>query len=150
VLLQGESVPATYRIKYGKGNITIVLFDAGTAYAENRSSVIRDFIKEAVSAAEFKLKISGSHYIDTALMEKEGKTYIHLINMAGEQRDDNAKVFDEIPPLCNIKVEYKCDKPPVSVTLMPQNKKLKYTYVKGILKFKINKLKIHSAVELEL
>lgn len=148
VLLQGETVSAIYRTKYGKGTVTVILFDAGTAYASDRSCVIRDFIGEALSASELKLKISGSHYIDTALMQKDGKTYIHLINMAGEHRDESAKVFDEIPLIYNINVEYKCDKPPLRVTLLPENKTLNYTYEKGIIKFKVDELKIHSAAEI--
>lgn len=56
--------------------------------------------------------------------------------------------FYEIPPLCNIKVLYKCGKPPLKVTLLPENKAAQFSYRNGILEIGIAKLTIHFAAEL--
>lgn len=143
-------IPAVLRRKYGRGSITCVTFDIGLGYLKDRTAQLRDLFARACSDTGLKLKVSGSHYADISLMKKNGREYIHLVNTAGESRSDKVKTFDEIPPLYNIKVEYKCGRRPKNVTLLPENKPLTFSYNEktGKIKFTVKKLEIHSAVEI--
>lgn len=81
-------------------------------------------------------------------MEKNGKTYIHLLNTSGEHRAARVKAFDEILPIYNVSIMYKVDKMPSQVTLLSENKALSYTYEAGMLKVQVEKIEIHSAIEI--
>ena len=103
---------------------------------------------EIANTVERKLYVSGSHYIETALMQKSNKTYIHLLNTAGEHRAARVKTFDEIPPIHNVTVVYKTGKRPQSVRLLPENIVLPFDFVDKTLKIFIDSVKIHSAIEI--
>jgi hypothetical protein len=145
--------PALFVRKYGKGNITGIPFDFGSAYWYEKSAQLRDFFDRAVSVSgarlKLKVKISDSHCADIILTKKDGREYIHLVNTAGETRAERVKTCDDIPPLYNIKIEYKCGQKPKTVTLLPENKPLRFTYNEkaGKLKFTVKRIEIHSAVE---
>ena len=55
------------------------------------------------------------------------------------------KVFDEI---YNVSVVYKLQNKPTNVTLVPENIPLTYEYENGELKVNVNKVEIHSAIEI--
>ena len=145
----GEEIPSVIESLYGNGKIVAVPFDFGLAYNEERSSQLRMLIGDIIERCSRKLYVRGSHYLETALMEKNGKTYIHLLNTAGEHRAARVKVFDEILPMYNISVEYKLAKVPTKVKLLPENIPLLFEYDKGVLKVAVDKVEIHSAIEID-
>ena len=142
-------IPAVVRRRIGRGTITGIALDLGFAYQDERKEQLRGFFSRACQAAKMRLKVSGSRYVDVALMQKDGKEYIHLVNTAGEHRADRVKTFGEIPPLCNIKIEYECGYLPSSVILLPENKPVRFSYNPKThkLKLTVKKLEIHSAIE---
>ena len=144
----GEEIPSVIECSCGKGKIVAIPFDFGLAYNEERSSQLRTLLGEIVDKSSRKLYVNGSHYLETALMEKNGKTYIHLLNTAGEHRAARVKVFDEILSICNVSVVYKLENKPTNVTLVPENIPLTYEYENGELKVNVNKVEIHSAIEI--
>ena len=89
-------------------------------------------------------------------MEKDGKTYLHLLNTAGEHRaeknakraEGKTKTFDEIPPVGPIAVEYRLGRKPVSARLLPKNEQLPFTYENGLLKLTVDRVAIHEAIEI--
>lgn len=144
----GEEVPSVIEQRFGKGKIVAITFDFGLAYNEERSAQLRMLLGDILKETEPKLRVYGSKYVETALMEKDGKMYIHLLNTAGEHRAQRVKTFDEIPPLYDITVEYKTDKNPTSVRLLLENIELPFEYKNGAIKVNVKKLAIHSAIEI--
>ena len=145
---KGQELPALLRSKYGKGEILGIPFNFGMAYDVERNVCLREFLAEAMQGIDFKLRVCGSHYVDPALMSKNGKTYIHLLNTHGEHRTLGIQTYDEIPSIYNVCIEYKTDKRPETVRLLPENIALPFTYENGVVKTVVEKLEIHSAIEL--
>lgn len=143
-----DRAPACVKQSYGKGALVCVPFDFGISYLNECTVTLRELVKTAFSFyTDRKLTITGSSYADVSLMQKNGREYIHLTNTAGESRADKVKTFGEIPPLYDIKVSYRCEKP-VSVMRVPENVPLEYEYKNGRLETKIARLDIHTAIEI--
>ena len=145
----GEEIPSVIERKIGKGKIVGIAFDFGVAYNEERLAQLRMLLGDIVLGEACKLSIKGSRYIETALMEKNGKTYIHLLNASGEHRAARVKTFDEILPIYHVTATYKTEKQPKSVRLLPENIPLAYSYENGVLSVSVEKVEIHSAIEIE-
>ncbi len=144
-----DDTPSLIEVSYGKGRIIAVLFNLGEAYELERSAQLRRLVGDVLSEADLKLRVDGTHYVDTALMQNNGKHYVHLLNTAGEHRAESVKTFDEIPPVYNISVSYKIDEKPKSVRLLPAGIPLDFEYENGCLKCKVEKVDIHAAIEIE-
>ncbi len=144
----GKEYPSVIVANYGKGKIFATTFNFGLAYETERTAQLRKLMGEVISTLKLKLKVKGTHYVETVLKQNNGKTYIHLLNTAGEHRANLVKSFDEIPPIYDISVEYKTDKKPKNLILLPENKPLDFVYENGVIKTKVNKIEIHSAIEI--
>ena len=154
----GPDAPSLIEVTYGKGKILAALFDLGRAYELERAVQLREFTANVLARANCTLRVTGTHLVDVALMEKNGKTYLHLLNTAGEHRSairENGSVypaktknFDEIPPVGPIAVEWRVDREPVSLCLLPEGKKLPFRYENGVLKTTVDRIEIHSAIEI--
>lgn len=131
----------------GKGKIAAIYFDAGKAYSENKTFVIRDFIAETIDqlAPQMKVEVSGSHLVHVALNKLNGKTYINLINVAGESTNQAAIGYDQIPALTDIAVTLKGK--PSKIVLQPEGQVLNFTSAEGKSTVLFPKLEIHSILE---
>lgn len=136
---------------YGKGKIASVYFNAGTAYKQYKTPVIRDFIGQIAQSLfpEPRVKVAGSQLVHVALNQLNGRTYFHLINMAGEHTNEEAIGYDQVPPLTNLQVSLKTSGKPVRITLQPEGKDLPFTYDKGISRLSVPLLEIHSILEIQ-
>lgn len=144
----GEEIPAVIERSLGAGKLVAITFDFGLAYNEERSAQLRILLGDIIKGINQRLRVFGSKYVETALMSKDGKMYIHLLNTAGEHRAQKVKTFDEIPPLCDITIECKMDKEPTSVRILPENVELPFEYTNGKIKLALKKLEIHSTIEI--
>jgi hypothetical protein len=131
----------------GKGRIAAIYFDAGSAYADYKTPVVRDFISSAVEAlqAERKVEVKGSHLVHVALNELKGGTFINLINIAGEHTNRAAIGYDQVPPLTDLRISIKGK--PARVRLQPEGKDLPLRYANGVTTVVLPKLEIHSILE---
>ena len=82
-------------------------------------------------------------------MEKNGRTNINLLNLAGPHAEEKQRSFGEIPPLHGLTVEYRCPSPPVSVRIFPGGAPLPYEYSGGLVKIKLEALDIHCVISVE-
>jgi hypothetical protein len=130
-----------------KGAIAAIYFDAGTTYAEYKSTAIRDFIGEAIGklSPTLMLEVSGSHLVHVTLNKLNDKTYINLINVAGEHTNKAAIAYDQVPPLTDITVKIKGK--PSKIKLQPEGKELPFNFANGKSTFVVPRLEVHSIVE---
>lgn len=133
---------------FGKGTVVSVPFALGTAYQKGRSAALRDYATEVLSPCNRKLRIEGPKLFDCALMTKDRKEYIHVLNTAGEHRAESARTFDAIPPLYNLNAEYAAPRRPVSVVRLPERENVSFVYENGLVRFTIRKVDIHCAYEI--
>lgn len=143
---KGKMIASSSR-QVGKGKIAAIYFDAGKAYSENKTFVIRDFIAETIArlAPQIAVQVSGSHLVHVALNKLNGKTYINLINVAGESTNQAAIGYDQIPALTDIAVTIKGK--PSKIVLQPEGQVLNFTSAEGKSTVLIPKLEIHSILE---
>lgn len=143
-----DSLPATLVRNVGKGRIAAVLFDAGSAYAEYKTPVIRDLLAETVTALapDRKVEVSGTHLVHVALNTLKGRTLVNLVNVAGEHTNRAAIGYDQLPPLTDIKVDIQGR--PKKVLLQPGARELPLRYKEGKTSVTVPRLEIHSILEI--
>ena len=142
--------PASFVNKLGKGNIGAVCFDAGTAYQQYKSFVIRDILGEAVNEI-FKnpmVSVNGSKLVHVAANTLNGKTFINLINIAGEHTSQTAIGYDQVPVLTDLIVSVDTGKKPSKIILQPGNRDLEFGFENGVVKVKVPQLELHSILEI--
>lgn len=143
-----ENFVAIARKRYGNGKITFVPFAIGKTYDNRKPIVIRDFMRLAVGEEPLVQPI-GTHLVDVAVSQDEGKKYIHLINNGGRHSSTVPTVYDEIVPFCNLTVKIKCDKKPAKITLQPLGKSLDFEYKDGAVFVTLDKLHIYEILQIE-
>ncbi|MBV5315978.1 MAG: hypothetical protein JZU47_21950 [Prolixibacteraceae bacterium] len=133
--------------KFGKGKIAAIYFNAGSSYSQFKTPVIRDFIAETIAqlSPEKLVEVSGSHLVHVAVNKLNNKTYINLINVAGEHTNQSAVGYDQVPALTDISVTLKSK--PSKIILQPEGKELNITFANGKSTILIPKLEIHSILE---
>jgi hypothetical protein len=143
---KGKQIASSSR-QVGKGKIAAIYFDAGKAYSEYKTFVIRDFIAETIAqlAPPMKVEVSGSHLLHVALNKLNGKTYINLMNVAGESTNQAAIGYDQIPALTDISLTIKGK--PSKIVLQPEGRVLNFTSAEGKSTVVIPKIEIHSILE---
>lgn len=135
---------------FGKGKIAGVYFNFGEQHYKRETYVGRDFLGMlAKQLFQPKVVVNGSKLVNVALNQKQGTTYVNLINMVGNHANKAIHAHDEIPPLYNLKISIKSPQRPKQVVLQPENKPLPFAYKNGEIVFMISKLDIHSIVTIK-
>jgi len=146
---QSKIVASSIR-KVGKGKIAAIYFNAGTAYSQYKTPVIRDFIAETIDmlSPEKMVEMSGSHLVHVAVNKLNGKTMINLINVAGEHTNQAAIAYDQVPALTDLTVNIKSATKPSKIVLQPEGKTMQFSWSNGESSVIIPKLEIHSILEI--
>jgi len=142
--------PVASIASFGKGKIAGIYFNFGEQHFKRETYVGRDFLGTlAKQLFQPQVTVSGSKYVNVALNQKQGTTYVNLINMAGNHANKAIHASDEIPPLSNLKITVKAPVRPKQVMLQPENKPIPFAYKNGEITFTISKLDIHSIVAIK-
>ncbi len=133
----------------GSGKIAAIYFDAGSAYLEYKSPVLRDFFNDRIRELfrEPLVTVTGSHLVHVAVNKLHDHIMINLVNTAGEHTNEAAVGYDEIPSLKNLTITFRLAKKPVKILLQPGEVPLPFTYGKGVAKLVVSELLIHSVLE---
>ncbi len=143
--------PAGMVIPYGKGKIGFIFTDIGLHYFKGSSSKLRNYIDAFVKKLFTNpfAEVIGLHNIDVTVNKVNGKRVINLINTLGNHNSSIIDVYDEIPPLNNIRVNINCGKKPGKIILLPEKQALEFTYKSGKASVVIPKIEIHSLLIVE-
>lgn len=148
---KGKNISSSVN-KFGKGKVAGVYFNAGSAYLEYKSPVLRDFIGNQI-AELFPaplVKISGSHLIHVTTNQLNGRIFVNLINIAGEHTNQMAIGYDEIPSLKDLNVSIRTAKKPAKIVLQPEGKELEFDFQNGVSNVVVHELSIHSILEIKM
>ena len=126
-------LPAGVIRTLGQGLIAGVPFDFGQRYLDAATSGARNFLSDLCHELfpDPVVEVEGTGLVDVVLAEKSGALIVHLINMAGQQRDPLVDVFDEIPPIGPIRIKARYENQPKAVTLEPGGGSPRYTFEEG-------------------
>jgi hypothetical protein len=135
--------------KVGKGKVTAIYFNAGSAYLEYKSPVLRDYISQHITDMfpGQMVKVAGSHLVHVAVNQLNGKMYVNLVNVAGEHTNQTAIGYDEIPSVKDLTVHINTVNKPTKILLQPEGRELAVDFQKGISKVLVPELPIHSILE---
>ncbi|MEZ4900450.1 MAG: hypothetical protein R2822_01085 [Spirosomataceae bacterium] len=135
---------------FGKGKIAGIYFNFGEQHFKRETYIGRDFLSTLTKKLfQPQVIISGSNAINVTLNQKQKNILINLINMSGNHANKAIHASDEIPPLYNIHLSVRLPQKPKSIVLQPENKPLPFAYKNGEAIFFINKLAIHSIIEIK-
>lgn len=143
------TVPSLGQVKYGEGKVLVVPATFGDHYKHSKTYCARRFVREILKNLKpGAVWINRPASVDVVLSEKNGKEYIHLVNLLGEHRSKDISTFDEIPPVCDLEVRYQLKKTPAAVTLRPGGEKLPVTVEDGELIVKLDRVAIYDIIEI--
>lgn len=143
-----DHVPAASIATLGRGRIAGVYFDFGGYYRNFQTSIPRKFLHRLVRELfpEPMVEVTGSQHVEVVLARKDGKTVVHLINVAGHMDNARVYIFDEVPPVGPLQVTLRLDAEPSKVTLEPGGTELPHTFDRGAVRVEVPRLEIHSMV----
>lgn len=145
----GKKFTAATITDYGDGQICGVYFNTG-AYQKTKTTVVRKFISALIDKMfEPIVKLESIEPIEIALMRKDGKLCINLLNLGGNHSDPSYKSFDRVPPVYDINISIQYPNEPESVRLMPDDEILEYSYSDGKIELTLNDLHIHSIITVQ-
>ncbi len=133
----------------GKGKVAGIYFNAGTAYTEYKTPVIRDLLSETLQelTTDRLVNVTGSHLVHVSVNRLNGRLYVNLINVAGEHTNQSALGYDVVPPLKDIAVSIRSTAKPVGIILQPEGRNLPFSYTNGRSTVLVPELPIHSVLE---
>ncbi len=134
----------------GKGKIITLSANVFSRYNQLKSSYIRKYIGSLCDVAypAPKARIKGTSFADLSIQAKDGKEYLHLVNISGLACLSETVIYDEIPVLTDFTVEVICDKKPEKVIMQPDGRELEFYFSDKTLEIKIDKLEIHGILEI--
>jgi hypothetical protein len=145
---KGDMIASSVK-KVGKGKITAIYFNAGSAYTEYKSHILRDYISQHIESiySEPIVKVTGSNLVHIAVNKLNDRTYVNLINASGDHNTKSVIGYDEIPVLKDLKVEINTSARPKKIILQPEGKELAVDFSSGVSKVMLPELHIHSVLE---
>ncbi|MGF1530154.1 MAG: hypothetical protein ACFCU4_02220 [Puniceicoccaceae bacterium] len=148
---QQGSYPAAIFSRLGHGILAATTFDFGYSYQQGRTSGARDLIHHLVTHLFTpSVRLSGSRQVEVVLRRLPGQALLHLINVAGPHDQPNHFVFDEIPPLGPLQIEWDLPSSPTQLTSQPGEERIPFEYRDGTARFTIPRLEIHQIIQAKL
>ncbi|MDZ7606549.1 MAG: hypothetical protein U5K79_13390 [Cyclobacteriaceae bacterium] len=147
---QPDNFPSASMRQVGKGRIGAIYFDAGTSYFENKTHLIRDLMDNMVDEMfpEEMVTIGGTHLLHVAVNTLNNKTYLNLINVAGEHTNQSAIGYDQVPPLRDVRVKIKMPKKPSVIFGQPGNKSIPFSFENNTVSLVLPSVEIHEILEI--
>ncbi len=134
-----------------KGNIAYIGWDIFRGYGE-----FGDFHHKEIVDYAIKKLMDNDFIIETTLpdrgivsvMQQDNRKIIHLLFAHTTKRGEKTEVIEDLIPLYNVNVTLKCDKPS-AVTIVPEGRKVDFTYENGKLSFTVDKVDMHCMISVE-
>lgn len=144
-----EEIAAFTSFAYGEGEIGVLPVNIGRLYLEENTYELKRFFRDCLKGnEEGRVEVNKKGEVDILLTEKDGKEYIHLVNLSGRHRSERIKTFDYIPPVYDVEVIYESKERPKDVVLRPSGKSAAFKYIGGKLKVSLGKIDIYEILEI--
>jgi hypothetical protein len=138
-----DQVVVTKRV-VGKGAVIVLDGPIFRYYFLGQLPALREFIGKLVDGMGigWAASVEGPPRLEMILRQKAGRLMINLIN-----RDP---VFlDELPPIENVVVRVPMDRPPKSVTIVPSDIKIQWSFKDSQVVVKVPRVDIHRVLVVE-
>lgn len=149
-IVPNEQIPLCEKVSFGNGAAYFVPLNYGKLYLNERTFELSNIVHDIVSETGCGMvSVNKPAQVDVNLMQKDGKKYVHVVNLLGEHRSQDVKTFNNIPPVLNVEVRCNFAQNAKSVKLQPQNVELTFTQTENGIAFTLDKVDIYSVVEIE-
>ena len=152
-ILRGEvRYPGLASLDYGKGKILLVPLNVGHSYLNEKTYELENFFS-GICLSFSERMITHNHHgeLEVVYRKKDGKTYLHLINLLGPHRVPTVSSFDRIPSLMDVNVSIRMDEAPKHLYLEPGHEEIEFAYDNecGRLLIHLDEIPLYDIVELE-
>jgi hypothetical protein len=146
-----EGHPVATVTKLGKGKIAGFYIDISKGYYSYQARGYLNIMKAVIDNLfpDPVARVTGSDYVHTAVSQKDGRWYIHLINTAGSHFNQKVYEYDHIPSTGELTLELNTGKKIRSATLQPQGMDLKIVMKDEKSYITVPSVSVHSVVQLE-
>lgn len=149
--IKGEQMGSlAITVNYGKGSISAIGFDAGSQYLGCTQYLHRDLIK-AVTQDLYEPMVrieSALGRLEIVCLEKDGRRMIQLLNGGGSHDNRMSASDDLVPPALDIELSISLNGDSAEFILQPEGKKLDYTVKNGRAYMRVERVDIHSVIEI--
>ena len=144
--------PSATLVPYGAGSIAAIYGPIATAYGKYRYSRTREYAAPIFKAltGTMPVEVDAPYTVHFTVRRDGTRRIIHLINSAPSNSLSPANPrIEGVVPTGPITVRVQCPKRPRSVTLVPKQKELAFTWRAGVLTLKLDSLDIHTAIVIQ-
>lgn len=133
---------------YGKGKVLYCAADLFGGFFDKATPNMRKlaaWMLEQVYPTSSRLIVLENAPINVEMfLNRKGEEYlVHLINYSGDKRDIGTPQVQDFTTVHGITVKIRMDKKPIEITLVPDKKRIDFTWSKGLLVFQALPLQIH-------
>jgi hypothetical protein len=146
-----DQVVATKRA-LGNGAVVAVYGPLFRNYYLAHNPALRELICELLDGLKipWMAAVEGPPHLEVVLRQKNGKLLVNLINRgSGETLSANRVIVDELPPILRVAVRLRRDGAPKSVTTVPSDAHLDWSYRKGWVTVNVPRVDIHRVLVVE-
>lgn len=137
-------------VEYGKGKISFIGADIGSAYCTHAQAghgmLINKLLDELYTPIVSIEEAEGC--VELNCLKKNGKLYIQLVNMNGDHTSNTRASYDRIQPSRNVKLRISL--PANELKLLPENKNLAFTKENGFVYTVVDRIPYHEIIEVTL
>jgi hypothetical protein len=147
----------------GKGAILAVHGPIFRNYGLGHYLALRRFVSDLVSGfgIPWTVTVEAPARLEMILRKKEGKLLVNLINRGTREvllkggaawfagLSPSRVLVEELPPIENVVVWIRRDQRPKSVSVVPADLKINWTYRDGLVKVNVPRVEIHRVVVVE-
>jgi len=136
----------------GAGSIVAVHGPIFQDYYRGHYPDLRLFIDGLVErlGIDWMAELDAPARLELVLRRKEGKLVMNLINRgAGEMLSPQRVIVDELPPVPNATARVRHQARPASVTVVPADPPINWTYADGLVTLGLPRVDVHSVIVIE-
>lgn len=145
----GPSYPLAGILPYGKGKIAVIAADFGSQYytsAQYLHRVLLHRICDALYTPLARIE-SALGNLEIVCLKKNDRLMLQLINANGSHSNTAVANDDILPPVLDMELSIAMPAAPQKLMLRPENREIPFTYRDGRVWFRLDRLNIHSVVE---
>lgn len=142
-------IPSFAMYPYGQGSVGVIPVSFGRSYLQEQSWELKHFVMDCMDVMGVgRAKVNQAGAVELLVTEKDGKTYVHLVNLLGEHRAQTVKTFERIPAATDIQVELTWERKPKYVKLQPENQELSYKQTQNGINITVPKVELYTIIEI--
>ena len=134
---------------FGEGRVAVVGSDVGYSYENAGQYLQRELVSTMVDRLHaVSARVEGSlGLVELTQLEKDGRTFVQLVNANGLHH--NAKVFSEdfIPPALDVRVALRLTARPKELVLRPSGARLAFDWRDGVAHVTVPRVDLHEIIE---